>query len=602
MPEKNTLIVQGKPYNLTVAPTYQDPLVKAEVAKVLGQLNLRDITDNLYMSVELIFVAYNGVAGADGGKIQSDIAEIQSDLALLCNKCVNTMSTFENETKNIITQLVSTYKWLTKGKEELAFKKFAHCKDSSRTMSESAHGLADEFRVLQVKSTKARSNSIRAEASERDKKLAAEEAERDIKEKQVAAKANQEELVAQVTQMQALYNDAKHREEKAQDKAMILGITSAITGALGAGLGAYAAARNPIGTAMANANTGGGGGATPDPRLADAQRKEEEKKRESGEAEKNLLAAKDERDTKQATVNKLQSEVEELNKQISDAETEAATDETALNTLKESRTAKQTELKAAEKELATANDAVKPLEKKAKDLTAEYAAAGTALSNIAQSTNQMAQSAASAEESIHQEKMQFLNKKLELEKEKRKSLVALAEYAEQVKNLKVVQGMATVSVNSLHAAVEALGKIIGTLTNAALFWDQMSKYCERMTEQGFQQEIADITGEGGLTKEERLEYYYDVDFMKLFLEYMCQWSAINGLSGEYLVAASNAQKKAVEYLNSSPTIEQALKQAPALAKSMGAMVGQSLLDSRNASVELEQEKARLEAQPVAVAS
>ena len=95
MSDKKSLVVQGRTYNLTVAPDYQDPLVKAEVAKVLGQLSLKDVTDNLYLSVELIFVAYNGVAGAKGGTIQAEIQEIQSGLALLCNECVKTMTTVQ---------------------------------------------------------------------------------------------------------------------------------------------------------------------------------------------------------------------------------------------------------------------------------------------------------------------------------------------------------------------------------------------------------------------------------------------------------------------------------------------------------------------------
>ena len=364
-------------------------------------------------------------------------------------------------------------------------------------MSVAAHGLAEEFKDLQVLSTTARSNSIEAEASERDRMLAAEKAERDIKEKQAAAKANQQELVSQAAEMQEMYNDAKQREEKAQDKAMILGITSAITGALGAGLGAFVAAKNPIGTAIAGSGGAGGGSgnaSAPNPQVETARKKEQEAKQASTEAQQKLMAAKDKQAAKQATVDSLKDEVERLGKKIIEQEQDAGTDEATLAESKKLRDSKQSELTAAEKELAAATSKVKPLEKTAKDRTSEYAAAGSAFSNLAQSTGQMAQSAASAEESIHQEKMQFLKKKLELEKEKRASLVALAEYAEQVKNLKVEQGMAKVSVNSLHAAVEALGKIIGTLTNAALFWDQMSKYCERMSDQGFQQEIADITG------------------------------------------------------------------------------------------------------------
>lgn len=229
---------------------------------------------------------------------------------------------------------------------------------------------------------------------------------------------------------------------------------------------------------------------------------------------------------------------------------------------------------------------------------ANYAAAGAGLQQLAEKTGQMSQAAASAEESIHQEKMKYLNQKLALEKEKRESLVKLEEYAENIKNFKVEEGNATLSVNSLHAAVEALGRIIGTLTNASLFWDQMSAYCERMSDhQGFQQEVKDITApDSGISKEQRITEYRNSDFMKKFLTYLCQWVAVNGISGEYLISADEARKKAVGYMNQSPTIEEAIQKAPELAKNLEKIIGESLRESRQASVELEQQKAVIETQ------
>ncbi len=176
----NSLEVDGRTYSLDKAPGYEDPLVQQEVKSVLGQLSLKDVTENLDLSVELFYVAYNGVAGARGGTIQAEIAELQSKLAMLCNECVKTMTTFDAETKNIIGELIQTYKWLTKGKETLAIKKLAHCSESSMSMSKSANALAEQFKKLQVESTKTRSNTIEEEASERDRKLAAEKAEREM--------------------------------------------------------------------------------------------------------------------------------------------------------------------------------------------------------------------------------------------------------------------------------------------------------------------------------------------------------------------------------------------------------------------------------------
>jgi hypothetical protein len=93
---ENSLQVDGQIYSLDTAPDYNDPLVQKEAKSVLGQLNLKDITENLDLCVELFYVAYNGVAGAKGGTIQAEVAVLQSQLAMLCNECVKTMGTFSS--------------------------------------------------------------------------------------------------------------------------------------------------------------------------------------------------------------------------------------------------------------------------------------------------------------------------------------------------------------------------------------------------------------------------------------------------------------------------------------------------------------------------
>ncbi len=574
--------IEGRVYDLSKIPEYKDLLVQKEVANVLNQLSLKDITENLYLTVELFYVAYNGVAGARGGTIQAEIASIQSDLALLCNECVETMTSFKEETGNILTLLCDMYRWLTQGKESMAIKKLAHCSESSSTMSAAANRLAEKFKELQIRSTKARSNTIEEEASEQDKKLAAEKAERELKAKQEAEKVNQQELVAQIGEMQQRYDEAKAREEKEATKSLVLGITTAIASCASAGLGAFVAVKNPVSTAIS--------GTVSSMELSKAQKEANDKKALSDKAQQDLLTAKDEQTKKKNRVDSLSTEIAALNKQI-----ENEKNQDALAKLKQQLETKNGELTKAKDDLKAEDSKIEELQKVSNNSTAAYTAAATSLQNLAKSTGQMSQAAANAEESIHAEKMSYLNQKLNLEKQKRESLVALAQYAETVKNLKADESMATVSVNSLHAAVEALGKIIATLTNASLFWDQMSSFCKKMTEQSFQQTIKDLTApDSGFSTEERIQEYKSLQFMRKFLGYMCQWVAINGLSGEYLITAGEAQKKAVEYLKQSPTIEEALKKAPELAKNMELMLNKNLMESGKVIADLEQQKSLIE--------
>lgn len=592
----SALSVNGTVYDLQIAPEYTDFLVVEQKKELLQQIDLNELTDNLYLSVELLFVAYNGVAGAQGGKLQAEINDLTGQLALLCNKCVVTMLAFQTETRNIVSELGQTFRFLTTGKEKLAVAKIKHCGESSAKMATSANGLSEDFMTLQQRSVAVRSSAITEEASETDKKLAAQQAQRELLAKQKAEKANQEELVEQVAQVQTLYNEAKSREESAANKALITGIVSSISGAIGAGLGAFAAAKNPVGTALSKLPSGEEG-----KKLDAAQKIADDKKAQSDKANNDLLAVNDKLVLAKGKLTTLKKEEADLTTQINiltgvqeDARTPAQQDE--LKELTAKRAAKTEALNTADEEVKMLTNQGKQVEKSAKDLTAEYGAAAAAFQSLTTSTDKMASAAASAEESIHAEKMKFLEKKFELEAAKRKSLVSMVEFAEGIKNAQVTEGNAEVSVNSLHAAVEAMGKIVGTLTNASLFWKQMAAFCTKMTDQGFQANLRDLIDPSvGLTAEERIEEYQDAGFMMSFLSYTCQWVALNGLSGEYLVGAANAQKKCVENMAKSPSIAEAKRDAPRLAKAMAEMLNQKIFASTTASSGILQEQARLSA-------
>ena len=406
------------------------------------------------------------------------------------------MTTFEVETKAIISNLVQTYSWLTRGNEKMAITKLSHCAKASTTMSTKAQNLADQFKELQVSSTVVRSNTIEEETSQRDKQLAAQKAQADMIAKQKAQEVNQRELVAGIGEMQQSYDDAKQREEKAGEKALAVSITSAICGAIGSGLAAFAAVKNPIGTLTRQLSASG---TDENPEVAKAQEKATEKQKHSSEAQMKLTTARDEQTAKKTAITTLDAEVTTLNKSISEKEKDSATKAEDLNKLKSDRDAKQKELEAAKKELKEVDATVKDKEKVAKDRTAEYTAAAKTFESIAKSMDKMAASAISAEEADPSGEDEVSESEAGDGEGERESLVALAEYAESIKNLKVEEGSAELSVNSLHAAVEALGKIIGSLTNASLFWKQMAEYCKRMTESGLQQTVKDLADpENGL--------------------------------------------------------------------------------------------------------
>jgi peptidoglycan hydrolase CwlO-like protein len=589
------LSINGRIYNLTSPPDYEkddrklDPLVKAQRDNLLQQINLNELNDNLYLSVELLFVAYNGVAGAQGGKLQADINKIMGDLALVCNDCIVTMDTFHSKTGDIISLLGETYSYLVTGKEKMAILRLKRCGDASEAMSVKSNELSLRFIDLQKRSTAAKSNTILEEASENEKKEAAAKAIRELESKLKTEQANQGELTKQAGEMQGKYDEAQKKEKKEGDKAFALSILSAIAGTvttiLSVGVGAYSATKKPSDVISNPANKEDA------QKIDDAQKEANKKKSESDEAEKKLAETKGKITAAQTNLEGLKKAVADLQEKIKGSGDKTAKPDEDLQKLKDEHKKKENEITELNKQI---NDWEADAKKQKDDCEAKaraYGVAAAALQKLNENMSEMAAKSASAEERIHKEKMEYLKKKLELEDEKRKSLIAMTAFAENIKNSRVEEGNAEVSVNALHTAVEALGKIIGTLTTASLFWKQMSEFCKRMIDSGIQTKIADM--QEGLDPEERIEEYQEVNFMMSFLTYMCQWVALNGLSADYVISAGKAQEKCKEYIAKSPTIAEARKIAPALAKNLNLMLQEKIEISNKISSDLVQENARL---------
>jgi chemotaxis protein histidine kinase CheA len=590
------LSINGRIYNLTSPPAYEkddrklDPLVKRQRDSLLQQIDLNELNDNLYMSVELLYVAYNGVAGARGGKLQADINKIMGDLALVCNDCIVTMDTFYVKTENIISLLGETYSYLMTGKEKMAILRLKRCGDASEAMSLKSNELSLRFTDLQKRSTAVRSDTILEEASENERKEAATKAISMLSSKLKTEQANQGELIKQAGEMQQKYDEAAKAEKKAGDKAFALSILSAITSTIttvvSAGVGAYTATKKPSDTISNPENKEDA------KKINDAQKEADEKKIKSDQAEKKLAETKSKIAILKTNLEQVKKAETDLKEKIGNKSEEPEKSDSNLQKLKEDKKKKENEITEINKQVSDLEAEEKKQEEDREAAAKAYGLAAAGLQKVTEEISALAAKNASAEERIHEEKMAYLKEKLKLEDEKRKSLIAMTEFAENIKNARIEEGNAEVSVSALHTAVEALGKIIGTLTTASLFWKQMSEFCKRMIDSGIQTKIADM--QEGLDLDERIEGYQEVNFMMGFLTYMCQWVALNGLSASYIISAAKAQEKCKEYIAKSPTIAEARRKAPELAKNLAIMLNEKIDVSNKISSNLIQENARLE--------
>ncbi|BBN82311.1 hypothetical protein PA25_22960 [Pseudoalteromonas sp. A25] len=557
-------------YSLREIPSFNSTMVQKEVSQVLGQLNLGEVTENLELSIDLLNVAYHGVAGQ--GSLRPRVAKLQSDLGLLSNDCIVTMTSFESQTSIIIKQLIEVHKWLSKTKESMALKKLQRCKEASKRMAVEAKQLADAFVVLQKESTTVYTDTMYAEEQEHARKVKLEESISTLDAKLTAQKKNQEELVASAMQAELDYQDAKDREESEIKHTRTVQIVGMVLSVFKAGLGAVLNEKSEESDTIKAQRE----------KHAQAQLDANDKQAQLLEDETLANEAAQHREQLQTQFDQAAQKLDALEQKLESKRKQPDAQE-EVEALLEQYKAQQAEKVKLEVQLEQASKEESKAKQTAEKSKRIYDTAYKALEGIEASLKQMTAASEKTLTSYRQEKMAFLKQKIELEKAKRESLEKLSEFTSMLANSKDNFAISESSVQSLHAAVGAMGQIVSSLTQAALFWEQMANYCDRMQDAGFQAMIEDVKDED---EETRQEQYEDEAFIEEYLVYICQWTALNYISKEYKDKANAAQQKAMAHLKQNPSIELCRQLAPELAKEMGNKLSRQIESSNETLVRL----------------
>ncbi|BAY28903.1 hypothetical protein NIES2107_07400 [Nostoc carneum NIES-2107] len=147
----------------------------------------------------------------------------------------------------------------------------------------------------------------------------------------------------------------------------------------------------------------------------------------------------------------------------------------------------------------------------------------------------------------------------------RRNLEELAVFAAQISNSQINISHAGAAVDTLHYAVKSLSGIVVSLNQTAMFWRSIEKYCKRMKTSEFLNYVKDLQE---FEKAKRIEYYSGEDFMLLAVTNLSEWAALNHVCQQYLKAAEDTYNQVSRNILAAPSIEQALQQAPVLAKKL----------------------------------
>jgi hypothetical protein len=238
------VVIEGTSYSMVAVPEASSALVTKQKDRVLRNLKLDKLISNLMRAGELLFLAYNGVAGPskEHGELRAGVTKISDKLGVLTADCEATMQAFEQSANQILNNLRDCFKFLLQGKEQWAITWLGKASTAATDMATKADGLAIRFDELgnSAVETLGKTQIVQGRTEEAREKLKQDMA--DLEAQTAGAKRLAEELLVSKGNLQRLYEEAKAKAETAENRGFALSIVNAVMKPLGEGLGAFAGA------------------------------------------------------------------------------------------------------------------------------------------------------------------------------------------------------------------------------------------------------------------------------------------------------------------------------------------------------------------------
>ncbi len=623
-PPSPVVVFDGNTYNVIDGPDDNSPLVQVAHEQILQTLEIDKLVRNLNRTDDLLHIAACGVAGflnpESGKSLSAQVMSLQYKLRDKTGEMGSALLSFGEAASQMIPILKGAFKDLYGFYEADCVGRLTRCEAVATSMATTAEtlkgtfkGLADEAQKIAEDTTQTRDLRRKAKeaAQTRQKEIAADLAEKE------RLKAS---LAEQIPQVKGWYEEAKAAQNTADGRMFALAIVGSITKALGDGLAAglqFKAAPVTAGAQLATAivkNT-----AVKEPEKND--KKTDEKSKATSQtltAQAAYRVAKDALDQAEAKLTaaqkankKAQDALEELEDPYKEARDayEAARkkkpkdkkDETAKKEAfeelegpyKEAEEAAE-EAEAAEDAAQKAVEAAKEKESTAKavmedaDAKAPLAGVAEGLRSAGASAQEMGASYADIAANYAKEKAKYLDMLMDLQKQEREALGAIAKFAVQMQAEKDTEQLEQAAVESLHIAVGVLKYVVVILQDVCQFWTQMAAACRRLASADLRTDIEIYMRR---TKEERVKEYTSQDFMLRMLGVAAQWHALKLVATEYRSATMKVfDKLGVTYKENLP-IEQARAEAKRLAQQLDSDVKNEIKKTEDATQQIAAAKA-----------
>jgi chromosome segregation ATPase len=546
-------LIDGTSYNLEDNIPLVPSILEQRQQEILNEMNLGEVINNLNLCADLLYLAFNGVAGELG--LQKDISDLQSELEKLCSEAALAMQSFKNECERCMTNMVTVYQCIFNCEEEAAFALLEEIGASASKMADTSQQLANKFETMADKAQKIHGNTIerRNVRSDASKQKAKERREQVAKLKAASAKLG--DITEEIEEATEELKEAKEDAKEAQIRELVMGLSAVVSNGVGAVASTVMAGMTAKYTIMTNAVAAV---ASTRNQLEDQQEKEK----------KPVKEAKDKAEEAKEILEEKEGEVEVLETTLKDLQEKKEAEEK-----EEKKEALQEKIEAQEEALLKKKKEKELAEKKHQAKAAAYQSAQETFDKKMEALNTQLNKqqdfAVSAAAAARKEIKDLRTHRSTLRKEKRDILGSIKEFTESIENAQTEEDILRITVESLNQAIMALSKVVATLKTATHFWKALGQYCAGLSKPSFKTKLSIFQKFPAATK---LKRYYDPAFLAPVIDYAIRWKALHNICTAYSIEANKARKKVLNNIEISSienaSIDGARRLAPALAKSL----------------------------------
>lgn len=497
--------------DISKGPANNSLLVLEQKKALVGQLNTTVLFNNLSICGDLFGIAYDAVNGKP--VLQRDVYTLRQHMIDATGDSANDVNGFENIIEDVGKIYKSGIMKLLKkpADKEVAKKRFNEISNKAGVISDGAKDLVELFVKLRAEASNIATEMIDAKVLNLEQNKQLQKNMDELNAKISGLEKVQEGLVDDIEQLDEDYNRISKKIDKAEDRAFIMGIVSAVTGAIGTAVNGYVSATNAGMVSNATKN------------LAETSGQNQGKlpKNVMSSTQNYLTLTNDKIQKTEEKIANLKKDIEEKDKEISeendsDKKTKLLDQKKQLYTLKEQEEASLITLKS---EANVYSATLSSVGAGFSDVSSRLEAQGSALQDTVAGLTAMADS--------------ISERRWQLKKEKREILKQIAEYTSQIETSVATKDSLELAIAAMSAGIGAMNYILSVLNDFKYFWDRVTQYTKNLSEKDMDMEIDDI---------DDLDVI-GIDLLCTIATSMCQWVALKLVLEDYENAFVNVREK-----------------------------------------------------------